>query len=382
MTDDARYLASLDDTALDHLFSEWTSGRPRAGALVLVPESQRAQVPEIQERARAAGLALAGAVFPALVKDDHFVSEGAWFLRFDERPVCVLEDAPPATHEQAATAERLVARLRPHLEGAEPRTLVLVCDALNPSIATLLDELYLRLADRVDYTGANAGSETFQPIPCLFDDTRFVERGVLALLLPRRSGAALAHGYPVPEKITTATSTQGNRIVQIDWRPAFDVYRELAREQYGLAVDRETFYSSAVHFPFGVVRANGVILVRIPVALEEDGSLFCIGEVPPSSVLALLKAPTVDSAGTVEVIVDAFAREPDPSRDMLLFYCAGRRLHLGVETACTEIRDLKDRSRATQLAGALSLGEIGAGARWNYPLFHNAALVASRWNPG
>lgn len=382
MTEPTRYLASLDEAALTGVFAEWAASHPRAAVLALVPEAQRAQVPRIQERARAAGLGLVGAVFPALVKDEGFVSEGAWLLRFDERPVVVLEDAPPAIEAQSATAERLVTKLRPHLEGSEPRSLFLVCDALNPSVATLLDELYLRLADRVAYTGANAGSETFQPIPCLFDETRFVERGVLALLLARRSGASIAHGYPVPEKLTTATSTAGNRIVQIDWRPAFDVYRELAREQYGIEIDRESFYASGVHFPFGVVRANGVILVRIPVALEQDGSLFCIGEVPANSVLTLLKAPTVDSAGTVDALVTELARAPSTAdRDVLLFYCAGRRLHVGIEGACEEIRALKDRSAATHVAGALSLGEIGSGARWDYPLFHNAALVASRWSP-
>jgi len=35
-----------------------------------------------------------------------------------------------------------------------------------------------------------------------------------------------------------------------------------------------------LHFPFGIIRANHEVLVRIPVALEEDGSLFCVGEVP------------------------------------------------------------------------------------------------------
>jgi hypothetical protein len=381
MTETIRYLSSLEDDALAHVLSSTSAPQAaRPGVLVLLPEAQRAHVPRIQEQCRAAGLALAGAVFPALVKDDRFVSEGAWILHFDEMPVCVLEDAPPAIEAQAATAERLVARLRPHLEGTEPRTLFLLCDALNPSVATLLDELYLRLADRVAYTGANAGSETCQPIPCLFDDTHFVQGGVLALLLRRRAGAALAHGYPVPERLTTATSTVGNRIVQIDWQPAFDVYRALAKEQYGIEIDRESFYASGVHFPFGVVRANGVILVRIPVALEEDGSLFCIGEVPANSVLTLLKAPTVDSAGTVQALVTELDREGGSTDDVLLFYCAGRRLHVGIEAACGEIADLRRRSGASQVAGALSLGEIGAGARWDYPLFHNAALVASRWS--
>lgn len=380
-TDDTHYVARLDDPELPALLRAWRLDRPGAMVLALLPESERDGVATLQARCREADLGLAGAVFPALIVEDRFVGEGAWLLRLDEPSACVLEDAPPTVEAQADTADRLVARLRPHLAGDDPRTLLLFCDALNPAVATLLDELYLRLADRVTYTGANAGSETFQPIPCLFDGARCVARGALALLLPRRAAAALAHGYPVPETLTSATSTAGNRVVQIDWRPAFDVYRELARAQYGVEIDRASFYANAVHFPFGVVRANGVILVRIPVALEADGSLFCIGEVPANSVLTLLKAPTIDSARTVEALIEELEASDAPlaGSEVLLFYCAGRRLHLGVEPACAEIAELRRRAGARHVAGALSLGEIGAAAQWDYPLFHNAALVASRW---
>ena len=383
MPNAVRYVARIDAAELTAPLGSWHADHPEGGVLALVPEAERARVGVLQAACREAGVALAGAVFPALVLDDRFVTEGAWLLFFDEMPRVVLEDAPPALEAQADTAERIAQALRPHLADAVPRTLLLFCDALNPSVATLLDELYLRLADRVTYSGANAGSETFQSIPCLFDAERIVAASVLAILVERRGSAAIAHGYPVPERLTTATSTVGNRIVQIDWRPAFDVYRELAAAQYGVTVDRESFYTNAVHFPFGIVRANGVILVRIPVALEEDGSLFCIGEVPPSSVLTLLEAPTLDSADTVRSIVEQLT-QPEGSlegEDLLLFYCAGRRLHLGLDAACEEIDRLRRRAGARRIAGALSLGEIGASARWDYPLFHNAALVACRWSP-
>jgi hypothetical protein len=384
MPHDARYVDRLEDVQLQAALEALGAEHRGGGVLALVPEAERAALATLQHAARDAGLALAGAVFPALVLDDHFVTQGAWLLPFDEMPIVWLEDAAPGLEAQAETADRLTRALRPHLGGEEPHTLVLFCDALNPSIATLLDELYLRLADRVSYSGANAGSETFQPNPCLFDGERVLERGVLALLLPTRARAALAHGYPVPDRLTTATSTQGNRVLQIDCRPAFDVYRELAKSQYGVTVDRQSFYASAVHFPFGIVRANGALLVRIPVALEDDGSLFCIGEVPPSSVLTLLEAPTVDSANTVQSLLEQLGAGDGAlgGEDLLLFYCAGRRLHVGIDAACGEVAGLRRRTGARHIAGALSLGEIGAAARWDYPLFHNAALVACRWSTG
>ena len=65
--------------------------------------------------------------------------------------------------------------------------------------------------------------------------------------------------------------------------------------------------------------------------------------------------------------------------ELLLFYCAGRRLHLGIDMATAELEAFEGLTDAAQIAGALSLGEIGGSTLHGYPLFHNATLVAARW---
>lgn len=107
-----------------------------------------------------------------------------------------------------------------------------------PNIATMLDQLYLKLANRVHYAGANAGSETFQLMPCLFDSKRMVSDAVLAVLVRHHHGAILEHEYHLPDQFHTASSTDWNRIAHIDWKPAFEVYYELVRTQYGVEITR------------------------------------------------------------------------------------------------------------------------------------------------
>jgi len=203
---------------------------------------------------------------------------------------------------------------------------------------------------------------------------------VLTLLLDNHPGAILEHGYQAPEHTVYATTTDGNRIAQIDWRPAFEVYQELVQERYGVAMTPENFYQLAVHYPFGIVRANHQVLVRIPVALNDDGSLHCVGEVPANAVLTLLEQPQVDSPEMLRVLTQGLTVLHGETADteLLLFYCAGRRLHLGLDAASAELVEFGRRSAAARVAGALSLGEIGGSTQNGYPLFHNAALVATR----
>lgn len=364
----------------------WRAECPGCGVLALVAEADRpAAVPLLQALCRGRGIPLRGAVFPALVAGDRFLGHGLVLLRLDVMPFApILAPLPAAQPARQAAVEELAAQLLARLERPRATALFLVFDAMVPDVASLLDVLYLKLADGVRYFGVNAGSETFRPMPCLFDEEREAQGGVLALLLPGHPGAVVEHGYQAPERTISATATEGNRIQTIDWRPAFEVYQEEIREEYGLAVDRESFYRHAVHFPFGLVRADGEILVRIPVALEDDGSLFCVGEVPANALLTPLRAPAVDSGWTVDRLAQGLAtlqgRDLGPESELLAFYCAGRRLHLG-ERAATELAALAERTGTRRIAGALSLGEIGHPMRWGYPLFHNAAILCCGWGP-
>lgn len=372
------YFELIETERISALLQEWQGEFSGMGVLALVAESEReTAIPLLQSVCNGMNIPLLGAVFPALLDSSGFHARGCIMLRFDVMPFAAMYDLSlPA----AQGVELMAVELAEQLDKAHGSTLFMIFDTMVATIASILDDLYLKLADRVHYMGVSAGSETFQPIPCLFDNRQVKQDAVLAMLLVNHPGAVVEHCYQAPERMISATSTDGNRIITIDWRPAFDVYREAAEVEYGVKIDRENFYQLGVHFPFGIIRANGEILVRIPVALEDDGSVFCVGEVPSNALLTLLRAPEVDSVQTVDKLTVGLHNLHGTlaGLDLLLFYCAGRRIHLG-DRAHDELRQMSLRSGTDRIAGALSLGEIGQSMQWGYPFFHNGALVCCRW---
>jgi len=170
-----------------------------------------------------------------------------------------------------------------------------------------------------------------------------------------------------------ATTTSGNRVSAIDWRPAFDVYQELAFKQYGVEINKENFYDFGVHYPFGIVKADGESLIRVPVGLDDDGSIFCVGEVPENVMLALMKAIPEGSSDTIDYIADSSGL--NGASMLMTFYCAGRRMHLG-DAAKDELLALHHKIAPVKVVGALSLGEIGGSKQDTYPHFHNATITA------
>ncbi|MDT8991829.1 FIST N-terminal domain-containing protein [Curvibacter sp. APW13] len=369
---DQQYVA-LEPGQVDATVQAWQARYPDLGLLVLLPEQEQVAVPWLQEVCRTRAIPLMGAIFPALVVEDGFRSQGAWLVCFDTCPSHVLQ-APldEAGREQlrAWTAD-VVQR------GVHRPTVFFVFDAMIPDIGTVLDGLHLGLDTPAHYVGVNAGSETFTDMPCLFDAERLLGHGVLAINLGAQVVTAVRHAYPVSQALMRATAAQGNRILQIDGRPAFEVYQEVVAREYRVALTRENFYDYAVHFPFGVITVVDV-LVRIPVGLGEDQSLFCVGEIAPHAALRLLRAPHLQDSECVHELLSTLGqglRQANAAqRGLMTFYCAGRRMHFGGD-ADTELAGLRRDGGVPHLFGALSLGEIDSIEDLDAPRFHNAALV-------
>lgn len=372
---DARYI-SPEENLLDVLretLVQWRSADPQCGIFVLLPEADQSPVTVLQAECVRLNIPLAGGIFPSLIKAGGFTISGLWLLKMVSGSASTL--VGNLDKEAATVARQIIQAIEPQLD-APGKTLFMVFDGMVPNISSILDELYLHLGDLVHYAGINAGSEHFCPMDCLFDAQHWLGNGVLCLLLPPELETALAHGYEAPAEHVTATSSLGNRISSIDWQPAFTVYQAKIKQHYNIDLNRENFYQYAVHFPFGIILANQV-LVRIPVGLDEDGVILCAGEVPDYAVMTLLQAPSPEnSLKTVQSIVDQL-KCVSSNVPLLSFYCAGRRMHMGA-SAELELEALA-QATGTTLIGALSLGEIGSLHNLTYPFFHNGTLVCATW---
>lgn len=374
-----QHLESVDAADIAAILQGWRTQRPGLGLLALASEHTPAAVAALQQAANQAALPLAGAVVPGLVVAGGLHRKGVLLLALDATtPQRIVPLRRGGERTDAAAVAELAAFVDRHAGDEGDDSLLLLFDAMTPDIGSLLDRLYLAVGNRVRYAGSNVGSETFQPVPCLFDNTRFVGDAVLALLLPRHPGASLAHRYCRSGALNVATGTRGNRIEVIDGRPAFEVYRELIEKGHGVTLTRANFYRYAVHFPLALHLAEGEPLVRIAVAVDEDGSLHCIGEVPESALLHVVEAAPPDSPETA-LAVAAGVSAHDPAA-VLAFYCAGRLLHHGETAAQRELAALSDALAPAPVFGALSLGEVANFQGQGYPRFHNATLVAMPWS--
>ena len=354
--------------------AEWLDQQPGdSHILCLLPEKAMAAVDNVQSLFRQRGIPLLGAVFPALIADGGFSQSGITFIPFRAPHTWFLINSLDSAPATAASRIAQACNLPPQGDHHAQQSLFLVFDGMLPNISTILIHLFQRLRQQVHYTGVNAGSESYTAIPCLFDQDRMVEKGVIGVSLTHEQ-AAVQHSYPVSKPLMRATSTQGNKIDRIDGHPAMAVYQKLVASEFGVTLTPENFYDYAVHYPFGLI-ASLQVLVRIPVGFTEEGAIICVGEIPPNSMLRLLRAPKLADSRCVDAIQQQLGQAP--GQTLAVFYCAGRRMHFG-DDATREIRQLSERLQARSLHGALSLGEISTDNDLGVPEFHNAAMVCLR----
>jgi hypothetical protein len=371
MTVEPLYLQPISPRSIELLLEHWKARHHDCVFLVFLPEAESHQIPAIQRIFREGEVPLMGAIFPALVTSSGFRQEGGIFMGFPQQPPWFIAESQngDAAEMAKAIADNAIAAMENSV--ASDAQLFLIFDGMLHSIGSALVQLFGYLRHQCTYTGVCAGSESFEPKPCLFDQHRLFSNGVLGMVLDSNLKIAVQHGYPVSKSLMRATSTYGNRIEKIDGIPAMSAYQQLMACEFGIELTHENFYEYAVHYPFGLVESLE-ILVRIPVNFGGDGSIHCVGEVPPNSMLRLLRAPTLEQSTCVSSLVEML--HSPKNVPLIVFYCAGRRMHFG-DQAQLELQRLQAQSQASVVFGALSLGEIGTDPEFGIPVFHNAALV-------
>ena len=171
-----QYFQTISDIDIKSCCQVWQQKYPNLAVEAFLAEADAEKLPMIQQEFKDMGIPLMGAIFPELVYESEFKVNGILLICFPQKPLWHLQaDMPQDESALNKCLVEVIQALNIGLDIEEETALFIIFDAMLPNIATILDELYGELGDSVHYMGVNAGSETFQPMPCLFDNERIVK---------------------------------------------------------------------------------------------------------------------------------------------------------------------------------------------------------------
>jgi len=329
----------------------------------------------LQEPAEAAALTallrdfpkpLFGGIFPQLVYGDERLLRGTIVVALPvAAEITVIDElSNPAVDFDLALAG---------LAGAgEECTWLIFLDGFSRRIAALVEAMLVNLGCNHHFIGGGAGSLTLKSQPCLFNNQGFLADAALLVKLPLPGGVGVAHGWEIISDSFKVTEASFTSLQTLDWRPAFEVYREAVAAHCDCLPTPDNFFEIAKAYPFGIGKFGAEVVVRDPLMVGEGGALVCVGEIPEGSFVHILHGrpdSLVAAAGLAKQRAEASF--PGQRADwLLLIDCISRVLFLADDFG-RELAAIRDHR---PLIGALTIGEI-ANSGLDCLEFYNKTVV-------
>ncbi len=225
------------------------------------------------------------------------------------------------------------------LRNIRGKTLLVLMDGMSEKAEDMLDRAFIKYGG-ITYLGGGAGS-TSRSIDCLFDGDGFFRDNCLFISLPFDVDIQIRHGWKPTQFEFITTRTDGRRVFELDWKPAFETYKDTL-ESMGVDITPDNFFEAACGHPFGLRRLEGEMVLRDPIYVE-GSTIVCGGKVPQNCVVSLMY-------GNTDSLLSA-AEECAEVGSGVLFDCVSRALYMG-KSFNKELKILKNAS------GALTVGKL------------------------
>jgi hypothetical protein len=169
------------------------------------------------------------------------------------------------------------------------------------------------------------------------------------------------------------TEAHGNRLVSLNGTPAVHLFQEHA-EVTGQRFDLKDALPFFLHNVIGIRSGEGYRL-RVPLAVEDDGSILCAAAVPEGCVIHFMKTSNASAVLAARHATSAALRALGGARPAaaFVFDCVATRLRLGRDFE----NELDACARLLEPAGFVGCNTYGqiARAEGQFSGFHNCTAV-------
>ncbi len=259
--------------------------------------------------------------------------------------------------------------------GYQHRTALVMTDALAGHADDLVEQLTLLTSGKYQFAGGGAGDDAKFSRTHVFHGTEACTDAVVALeiLSDKPLGIGVGHGWTPVGKPLRVTEASGMRVVSLNGAPAVESFEEHA-EATGQTFARETPLPFFLHNILGIDTETGYRL-RVPLAVNPDGSVNCAAEIPTGARVQIMKASaesaiTAASNATAAAVQALKGGVPGAA---LFFDCVATRLRMG-DVFGFELESVAKMLDGADLVGCNTYGQI-ARAEGQFGGFHNCTAV-------
>jgi hypothetical protein len=256
------------------------------------------------------------------------------------------------------------------------RSALVLADALSGRTEEMIDELTILTGGTYKFFGGGAGDDANFTTTHVFVGTEVYTDAVVGLeILSRKPvGVGVSHGWVPGGDLMRVTESHGNRLVSLNTIAAADAFDEHAAAT-GQTFDRSNPVPFFLHNVIGIKTQDGYKL-RVPLALEPDGTVICASDIPEGAAVQIMKSPSNSAQDAARQAVNAALSQTEPAKPCaaLFFDCVATRLRLGraFEEELGAVKSVL--KQGTDYVGCNTYGQI-ARAEDQFSGFHNCTAV-------
>lgn len=262
----------------------------------------------------------------------------------------------------------------------ETDSISIVVDGLSSKITPFLESIFISLPLDTEIIGGGAGKLTLKQEPVIFTNEGIFEDAAIILALTSNLFVGVENGWEYLEGPFIATSTDRNVVHSLNFEKAFDLYKKVVEKDSGIRFTEDNFFDLAKSYPLGIIKFDDEIVVRDPIAKDENGNLILVGDLEQNSTVNILKGKKenlIASSGTAAL--KALEKKRNACQDVctlegvVLFDCISRSIFLE-DKFKDELSEIKKHIPTKDIFGALTLGEIANNGN-EYINFYNKTCV-------
>lgn len=249
-------------------------------------------------------------------------------------------------------------------------TVLTIVDGICNKNEEFLNQLFQYSGLQTNIFGAGAGSLEVGNAKVFFTNEGLLNCCSVLLTLQNRMDLGVKHGWQYLEGPFVVTSCEGNALKEIDFKNAYEVYKDIVYKDSGITLDETNFLEVSKNYPLGVVKYQGEQLVRDPICVE-NGVIKLVGQMSQNTVINVLK-------GDKQTLLDAtkqasFDALKNECEFILMFDCLTRKNFLE-EKFEEELDIIFSQKKSLNVMGAISIGEVANDGK-DYIKFFNKTCV-------
>ena len=312
-----------------------------------------------------------GGVFPELIFKGERMKRGVLLIPLEFRLKTQLFDLSLTSGDFIEQLELAQG------DSLDPSSVLFVfADALNTNKESFIESLFNFFGINPSYIGGGAGSLRFQSFPCIINNAGLHSNAAVIGWANKKIALGVAHGWHSisnPLKVTKATE---NRLIGINWKPAFEVYKTVVEAHSGVKFDENNFFEIAKSYPLGIPKIDAEMVVRDPY-MEKNNMLYVVDAVKEGEYVEILHGnmeSLLEGAANAREIAMLKSDKTNKVKSVFCIDCISRVLFMQDSFQ----KELEVVGGDAEVSGILTIGEI-ANSEESFLEIYNKTVVIGIW---